>query len=80
MSSVVVASVVVNGGMLSRGSEGASGTAGGCARGDGEGGGREPVEEAMAVGWSESGVLATEGGAESSPKLRLARSELRKAA
>ena len=78
LSSVVVASVVVNGGTFSNGSEGALGTAGGCARGDGEGGGRELVE-AIAVGRSESGVLTSEGGVESSPKLRLARSELRKA-
>jgi len=48
-------------------------------RGDGEGGGRELVE-AIVVGRSESGVLTSEGGVESSPKLRLARSELRKAA
>jgi hypothetical protein len=34
----------------------------------------------MAVGRSESGVLTSEEGAESSPKLRLARSEWRKAA
>jgi hypothetical protein len=34
----------------------------------------------MAVGWRESGVLTSDGGVDSSPKLRLARSELRKAA
>lgn len=46
----------------------------------GEGGGREPVEDAMLTGRRESGVFVREVGAESSARVMFARRELRKAA
>lgn len=79
LSFVEVAVIVTSGGMSSNELEGGSATIDGCASGEGRGGGREPVEEAIGVGRNESGVLTRDGGVESFSKFRFARSELRKA-